>query len=92
LELRDESQIKIFGSDFAVDGKPLGYGELTSILSGNPLDEPFRHLTGTLLSRELIDNDFRIGYNARIVLIPEPASAVMLGLGSIYLTLPRKRR
>ncbi len=82
--------IQIFGFDFAVDGQPFGYGELSSILGGWPSDEPLRHLTGTLLSGELFDNDFRIGYDAKIVLIPEPASAVILGLGSLFFALRRR--
>ena len=70
--------IRIFGSDFEVDGQPFGYGELTSILGSIPLLEPTRRLTGTLLSGELIDNDFYIGHNAKIILIPEPASAALV--------------
>jgi hypothetical protein len=89
LELRDESQIKIFGSDFAVDGQAIGYVELTSILGGSPWAEPYRHLTGVLLSGELINNAFYIGDSARIILIPEPATFALLGLSFLVL---RKRR
>jgi hypothetical protein len=91
LLLYDQSKIQIFGFDFAVDGQPFGYGELTSIFGGWPWNEPHRRLTGTLLSGELIDNDFLIGQNARIVLIPEPASAIMLGLGGLFFVLRRKQ-
>ena len=65
--------ISIHGSDFAVDGVPFGYGELTSILGGSPWDEPNRNLTGTLASGEPINNGFYIGYDAKIVLVPAPA-------------------
>ena len=92
LYLDVRSFINIYGSNFAVDGKPFGYGEITSILGGSPWDEPLRHLTGTLLNGELIDNDFRIGYDARIVLIPEPASAILMSVGATILTLRRKKR
>ena len=92
LGLEFASIITILGSDFAVDGEDFGYGELTSIFGGNWCDEPFRHLTGILASGELLDNDFRIGHDARIVLVPEPASAVMLGLGSLFLALRRRRQ
>ncbi len=90
LELWEQSMIQIFGYDFAVDGMPFGYGELTSIYGGDPWGEPLRHLTGTLQSGELIDNDFYIGHDARIVLIPEPATLLLLGLGSLALLKKRK--
>jgi len=86
LWLSDQSLIQIFGYDFSVDGQPFSYGELTSILGGDPYDEPFRHLTGTLLSGEAIDCDFRIGDDAKIILaIPEPATVLLLGLGGLAL-------
>ncbi len=86
LLLSNQSMIQIFGSDFLVDGQPFGYGELTSIDGGDWRDG---QLAGTLLSGELIDAHFRIGQNARIVLIPEPASVMLLGLGGFFL---RRRR
>jgi hypothetical protein len=89
LYLWDQSNIQIFGSDFAVDGQLVGYGELISTFGGDPENEPIRHLTGTLLSGELIDTNFRIGYDARIVLIPEPATIALFGLGVFFL---RKRQ
>ena len=85
LKLLQESTIKIFGYDFAVDGIPFGYGELTSISGGEYWDESYRSLTGTLLSGESINNDFRIGHDARIILIPEPATVLLLGLGGLFL-------
>jgi len=48
-------------------------------------------LTGTLLSGDPINNQFRIGNNAKIVLVPEPATIVLLGLGGLAL-LRRRRR
>jgi hypothetical protein len=80
----------IHGWDFAVDGQDVGYGELSSIFGYGYEDEPFRHLTGTLASFELIDNDFRIGHNAKIVLVPEPGTLLLLGLGG--LAVLRKQR
>jgi hypothetical protein len=81
----NESTMQIFGYDFAVDGQPFGYGELTSIHRDLPNYEPLRRLTGTLLSGEFINNDFQIGFNGRIILIPEPATLLLLGLGAVML-------
>ncbi len=92
FSLYHQSEIFIYGCDFAVDGQPFGYGELTSIFGGSYYDEPFRHLTGTLLNGGFIDTDFQIGHDARIVLIPEPASAMILGLSSFFFALRRRRR
>jgi len=90
LESNECGRITIFGSDFTVNGQSIGYGELTSMLGGVPENEPWRHLTGTLASGEPINNDFRIGHYGSIVLIPEPATILLLGLGG--LALLRKRR
>jgi hypothetical protein len=82
--------VTIYGSDFAVDGTPFGYIELMSILGLRYGAEPYRRLTGTLLSGELLDNDFRIGGSAKIVLVPEPTTPLLLGLGGF--ALMRRRR
>ncbi len=77
--------LTLHGSDFALDGEALGYGELTSLLGGFAWDEPRRHLTGILASGESIDNVFLVGHDARIVLVPEPAAVLLLGLGGLML-------
>jgi sugar lactone lactonase YvrE len=84
LGMTDGSPAGIYGSsavltihgydDFAIDGSPVGYGEITSILGGDYSDEPVRHLTGTLLSGESVNNDFRIGYNGKLILSDDRAS------------------
>ena len=85
-----DSVITIHGSDFAVDGQLFGYGELTSMFRLAPTVDPPRQLTGTLLSGDLLDNSFYIGSNASIVLIPEPSTLLLLGLGGV--ALRRKHR
>lgn len=89
LEAEDSAVLSIHGSSFAIDGQPVSYGELFSVFGGNSYNEPIRHITGILLSGELLDNDFQIGQEAAIVLIPEPATFLLLGLGAVML---RKRR
>jgi len=88
----DSGQVTIQGSDFAVDGKYFGYGKLTSTLGGPCSDEPYgRHLTGILPTGDMLDSDFKIGHDARIVLVPEPATLLLLGLGGLMLLRrPRK--
>ena len=86
----DSALLTIEGSDFAIDGIPVGYVTLTSIY-GWPYDsEPYRHLTGTLASGELLDNNFRIGGGASIVLTPEPCTLVLLGIGGLLMRSKRR--
>jgi len=79
--MRNNGILQIKGSDFAVNGQPFGYGELTSILGGRLDDEHSRHLTGTLANGDPLDNDFYIGYDAKIVLTYELSTIVVLTLG-----------
>ncbi len=92
LLVENSSVLSIEGSDFAVDGQLFGYGELSSIYGGSWLDEGWRRLTGTLASGGTIDNDFAIGHDASIVLIPEPATLLLLGLGGLALLRNRRFR
>lgn len=85
LTAAEHSILTIHGVDFAVDGKYFGYGELSSILGGFLSDEPRRRLTGTLASGNILNKDFRIGGDARIVLVPEPATLLLLTLGGLML-------
>ena len=85
-----EGILTFHGSDFAVDGTLVGYTELTSIFGGSIVDEPHKQLTGTLLSGDPINNQFRIGNNGKIVLVPEPATLLLLGLGGMALLRKQK--
>ena len=85
-----DSILTIYGRDFAVDYVPVGYIELNSIFGGSIVDEPFRRLTGVLANGELMSNRFRIGANAKIVLIPEPSTILLIGLGALAMLKKRK--
>jgi hypothetical protein len=74
LEAYDYSLLTIDGSGFNYP-----YGTLTG--SG--------YLTGTLASGDLINNSFRTYGAGRIVLVPEPATLLLFGLGAVMV---RKRR
>jgi len=76
--------ITIYGSGFAINGVAFGYGEVSSIYnSTNYYMEPARRLTGILASGELIDVDFYLGDDAKIVLTPIPSTVI---LGTIGIT------
>jgi hypothetical protein len=78
LVLTSSGLLTIHGSDFAVNGQPVGYGGVSSIYRGGPYDEPRRHLSGLLANGTAIDNDFYIGYEAAIVLVPEACESPAL--------------
>ena len=84
ISAREYSQVTIFGSDFAVDGIPIGYGPITEGTI-NELGMLTGTLTGTLVNGDFLNNDFDIDPDASIYLIPEPASIMFLGLGALWL-------
>jgi len=82
----------IDGSNFAIDGTPVGLGEIKSILGGSYSNDPFRRLTGTLANGDILNNRFQIGESASIVLVPEPATLLLLGLGVPIISGLRRKR
>ena len=84
LEARGNSQIILKGSDFAVGGTPIGYG----IIDSEGYDWIQGRLTGILANGDTLNNDFAVFYGSSIVLIPEPATLLLLGLGAVVV---RKR-
>lgn len=85
LRLASNTALIIDGFNFAIDGTPVGYGDITSLLGGAYSNEPSRILTGTLLNGDTINNQFFIGDAAQITLVPEPATLLLLGLGAVML-------
>ncbi len=74
------SEVFIYGSNFQIDGVPVGYG---------PVPVPMGNLTGDLLNGQ-IQCSFDIFDDSSVTLVPEPVSVVVLGLGGVALILRRK--
>ncbi len=87
LEVENNSYVTIKGSNFAINGTPVNFGEITSL--GVYPNDSFRRLTGILANGDIIDNQFRISGTAKLLLVPEPATLLLLGLGGVIL---RKKR
>lgn len=73
--------ITFIGTDFAINGTPVGYGEFDT--RGH--DSIHGTLTGTLASGDYLNNEFYIYGDSSIVLIPEPATLILLVLGGVML-------
>jgi hypothetical protein len=62
-----DGTIKIYGTNFAIDGNSVGFGEITNMLG----DGDYK-LTGTLANGDMLNNEIRILEGASIVLAPAP--------------------
>lgn len=87
FDMWNYGRIIVSGSNFAINGNPVVLGEYSC--PGANCD---RLLTGQLASGELFANEFWIhGYLSKLVLIPEPATLLLLGLGASSLWRRRRR-
>jgi hypothetical protein len=83
-----DGSIRITGTNFAVDGIPIGDG---------PISAPSGTLTGRLLSGDPIESRFcqrscpQVYYTGGIItLIPEPSTALLLAAGLVSLGVTRR--
>lgn len=76
-----DAVITFEGSDFAINGTPVSYGEFDTGGSASIHGT----LTGTLTNGDFLNNSFYIHGDSSIILIPEPATLFMLGLGAVML-------
>ena len=87
IVLQHSSRIEFIGTDFAIDGIPFGYGEYNAnSISGN-----YGTLTGTLVNGDSLDNKLIFYDDSSIILIPEPATLLLLGLGVPMLSGLRRK-
>jgi len=76
-----EAVVTFYGTDFAIDGTPIGYG----IFDTGGKYEVTGQLTGTLANGDPLDIEFDIWNDSSIVLTPEPATLLLLGFGAVML-------
>jgi hypothetical protein len=70
--------ITLVGSNFAVNGTPVGYGDFASDYAINGT------LTGILANGDILNNTFSLIHpGADITFIPEPGTILLLGLGGL---------
>ena len=79
LNIQDNSEVTISGTNFAINGFAVDYGTYTA------LDYTSGILTGILANGDPMNNEFGIANDARITLVPEPASLLLVGIGSLWL-------
>lgn len=72
----NDSTITFVGSNFAIDGASVEYGEYGT----GGLSSLHGTLTGTLANGDLLNNDFDIYDGSSIVLVPEPAIQVAIDI------------
>lgn len=98
LEVLQNSTIYLDGTDFEINGIPLENGDKLSDfgrLVGSPgdlvLDYYTGTITGTLANGTVLNNEFKISNIGwfegvgDIIIIPEPCSLALLGLGAIVM-------
>jgi len=78
-EPEDNSTITLLGTNFAINGMPVDYGQIDAI------EYPTGFLSGTLANGDLVGNQFQIYGSSKIILaVPEPRSIILLLIIGIF--------
>ena len=97
LTIQQSSSITLVGDEFSLNGIGVPYGEYTQTGFWSAGQGPETLLTGTLANGDAFGHyashfsPLYISQNARLVLVPEPATLGLLALGGLAL-LRRRRR
>jgi len=93
----DSGKIYPYGSSFSVGRRTLNYGD--SLRDYGTYDADWNMMrgiiTGTLQDGSSLNNDFWIradAPDADIIVIPEPATLLLVGLGAVMLRSSRQKR
>jgi len=84
----DTCVVRLHGSGFAINGTSVPYGEYDT--GGS--DSVHGSLSGTLAEGDELDIDLFIYDEARLVLVPEPATFALLALGALAVLRQMRRR
>jgi hypothetical protein len=83
IMLNNGALLTLNGSNFTIDGISIGFGEI--VKKGG-----FRTLTGILANGDRIHTTFQTADSAKVILIPEPCTIALLGLGGLLLRRRKK--
>ncbi|MHC4397234.1 MAG: PEP-CTERM sorting domain-containing protein [Planctomycetota bacterium] len=89
IEALDSSVVSIYGSNFSVDGQAIINGRFTHTGTG----ELTRYaVEGILASGEIIDTEVHLRGGATMILTPEPATPLLLGIGGVMVRRKRLKK
>ena len=80
----EQSTIYLYGNNFSVGGVALDYGDNLRDFGGGGI------ITGVLSDGSLLNNYFGLSDEANIIIIPEPTTLLLFGLGGLVLRARRK--
>ena len=85
-----EGIIYLKGTNFEVNGHVLSYGDSLRDFAYSPSPDIYVDtITGILSDGSVLNNEFQISNVADIIIIPEPGTLFLLGLGGLAI---KKRR